>query len=84
MKFKYLLLVFTGDLGVRNDERWYQGVCLAAETASDTLDDKCQEQPNDLEMPLIMAIKDQSATATTLAFHHVRLQAEYKVVVFFL
>ena len=40
IKFQDLLLVFAGDLGIRNDERWDQGVRFAAEAASDTLNDE--------------------------------------------
>lgn len=35
-----LLLILTGDLGVGDDERWDQGMRLAAEAASDTLDEE--------------------------------------------
>ena len=39
MKLQDFLLVFTWDLGIRNDERRDQGMCFAAETAFDTLYD---------------------------------------------
>ncbi len=48
-------------------------MCLATETASDTLDDKWEEKSQELEMSLIMTIKDQAATTSAFAFHHVGL-----------
>ncbi len=48
-------------------------MCLATETASDALDDKWEEKSQELEMSLIMTIKDQAATTSAFAFHHVGL-----------
>ena len=59
-------------------------MCPATETTSDSLDDKREEQPQEFKMPLIMTIKDHSATASTLALQHVRLQGKHVVVVCFL
>nr|MBQ4457437.1 hypothetical protein [Clostridia bacterium] len=39
-KLQNFLLVFTGDLGIGNYERWYQGMSPATGTAFDTLDDE--------------------------------------------
>ena len=73
IKFQDSLLVLTWDLGIGNDERWENCMCLATETASDALDDKWEEKSQELEMSLIMTIEDQAATTTAFAFHHVGL-----------
>lgn len=84
IKRQDLLLVFAGNLGIRDYERWDQGVGSAAETASDTLDDECEKKAQKFQVPCVMPIEDQTSTMAAFAFHHVDLQAEYILIINFL